>query len=147
MRLCNFLAKTHHVRSLRKIAVLEASAKQHSVHVLFKYGRPGIFYCEGDGRGVAEWAKSLKQSNYLGYHLLASPHELSVHHHDTGTDTDTAMDPLAISQDRVAGWRMQRVETLSEFAQEMKKRGILLWWRQKMGFSNEMSTTEINDKA
>jgi hypothetical protein len=130
----NFLARTHHIRSLRKLAILGSAAERHKVFVLFKYGKPGIFYCEGSKSGVEDWAKALKQSNYMGYTLGSPPNAIV-------TDPGTSEREVGSEQ---SDWRMERTDTTAQFAKHMEARSILDWWRAKMGFTGEMKGDGIN---
>jgi hypothetical protein len=129
----NFLARTHHIRSLRKLATLGASTERNSVFVIFKYGKPGIFYCEGNAKGVSEWAKSLKQLNYMGYTLCSAPNAIV---RDPGSQHT--------EQHTMQRKEMRRLDTTAEFAKHMEERGVLNWWRIKMGFTGEMKEEGTN---
>lgn len=123
----NFLARTHHIRSYKKLGHLEAAAKRHGVSVIHTYGRPGVFYCEGHEEGVSQWAKALKQRNYLGYVLVSSPHPV-------------VRDGDAKSLQNVSP--MKNVETMARLAEEMKSLGLLSWFRMRMGFAKNDSGLE-----
>lgn len=125
----NFLARTHHVRSFKKLAILGSSAERHKVFVLFKFGKPGIFYCEGSKRGVTEWSKALKQQSYMGYVLCSAVHEI-VYDHDDGAAKGKT------SADEDVG-KMERTDTTQQFGKYMEEKGVYDWWRVKMGFTGD----------
>ncbi|KAI5365304.1 hypothetical protein Slin15195_G048370 [Septoria linicola] len=122
------LIRTHHITSRKKVAKLRQAASAEAVYALIRYGgAPGIMYCEGDQIGVENWIASvqihMKRLRYKDFQLAIKPAEM-----------EPNLNSLFQAKDMIG---LHQAESVKDFANHMKARGVLQWWRKGMGYAED----------
>ncbi|KAI2625431.1 hypothetical protein GGS26DRAFT_593123 [Hypomontagnella submonticulosa] len=113
------LIRTHHITSRKKLARVKKAAASYNVHVLIRSGgSPGIMYAEGaDEVAISNWVSFVKALRYKDFQCPRKP---------------------ALNQVRPAGQLkdggFEEVNSVAEFDERMKQRGLGSWWRTGMGY-------------
>lgn len=115
------LIRTHHITSRKKIATLRDATKKLSCHAILRSGGvPGVMFVEGkDKANVQRWVEVVHGLRYKDYQLV-SP----VVSNPAGS--------LTIPSFSIGV--LEEVHSVKEFAVAMKKRQLLEWWRNSMGY-------------
>lgn len=114
------LIRTHHITSRKKVAALRAAAKKLNCHALLRSGGiPGVMYVESDDLdGTTGWVDVVHQKRYKAFQLVSPP----------------SFAPTHVQSFSTRGV-LREVDSVKEFAAEMESKGLLDWWREKMGFT------------
>lgn len=113
--------RTHHITSRKKVATLKAAAKKLECYALLRSGGvPGLMYIESDQENAVQaWVDTVHGLRYKDYQLAAPVSKTKTH--------------AKLNESQGI---LEEVDTVKEFAAEMDKKGILLWWRKAMGFTS-----------
>lgn len=119
MAIYHALIRTHHITSRKKVAALKAAAKKLECFVLLRSGGvPGLMYVESDQESsTRDWVSICHALRYKDWHLI-SP-------------VSPAKENALTSQTKGV---LREVETVSDFAAEMKAKGLMEWFRTAMGY-------------
>lgn len=114
------LIRTHHITSRKKVAALKAAAKKLECFVLLRSGGvPGLMYVESHYESnTRAWVSVCHALRYKDWQLIA-PVSLA---------TENAM------ATKTKKGALREVDSVSEFAAEMKVKGLTEWFRISMGY-------------
>ncbi|KAH7392607.1 hypothetical protein BKA66DRAFT_412017 [Pyrenochaeta sp. MPI-SDFR-AT-0127] len=118
--LYNALIRTHHITSRKKVAKLRAAASNYNIYALLRYGgSPGIMYCQGSETGVKEWVATVQRLRYKDFQLVKKPGQKQVE---------------GVEEQHVAYGKLEEVESVKDFGENMRSLGVRGWWRRGMGY-------------
>ncbi|KAI9157996.1 HET-6OR heterokaryon incompatibility protein [Paramyrothecium foliicola] len=114
------LIRTHHITSRKKVQKLKKAASLHNLEcvILRSGGSPGIMYAQGrDAAGVEGWVSAVQSLRYKDYQCVSKP----------------ALSQIRMVQE--ASNSFKELVSVTDFGEEMSKRGLQEWWRKAMGYS------------
>ncbi|KAG8628500.1 hypothetical protein KVT40_004373 [Elsinoe batatas] len=121
MTFFNALIRTHHITSRKKVSKLKQAARNHDVFALLRSGgAPGIMYVEGPEQGVRSWVDTVHKLRYKDYQLAIKPAKIVQNSEVQAPQLDLGS--------------LHEVDTVKDFSDEMKCRGLFSWWRKGMGY-------------
>ncbi|KAL8654935.1 MAG: hypothetical protein Q9210_001210 [Variospora velana] len=112
--------------SRRKILAIGKAAKQHACSVMLKTGKPpGVMIAEGDDEaGVKAWVQDVKRLRYKDYRLLR---------------LEAVDDRTRLPVDRE---NVEEFESMKELSASLAACGVLSWWAEHMGFTQQKELSE-----
>lgn len=80
-------------------------------------------YVEGREAGVKDWVAAVHNLRYKDYQLVTKPMSIT---------RECSIDPVLLKQNG-----LHESETVKNFGQAMRDRGVYSWWRKGMGYDNQ----------